>query len=106
MAECSVCLEDYVQPCRTLCGHEFCHDCLRATLKARPPWNRGKCPLCRASVSVYSTVDVASGAPLEVANANAQPDALQCAPCRRLECLERVDQTRRRRSGNKRSLLL
>ncbi len=65
MAECAVCLADYVQPCRTPCGHVYCRDCLRATLKSRPPWNRGACPLCRSAVSVYNTVDIASGEALE-----------------------------------------
>ena len=65
MAECAVCLADYVQPCRTPCGHVYCRDCLRATLKARPPWNRGACPLCRSAVSVYNTVDIQSGEALE-----------------------------------------
>jgi hypothetical protein len=68
MAECAVCLADYVQPCRTPCGHVYCRTCLRATLKSRPPWNRGACPLCRSAVSVYSTVDIASGEALETAS--------------------------------------
>ena len=68
MAECAVCLADYVQPCRTPCGHVYCRDCLRATLKARPPWNRGACPLCRSAVSVYNTVDIQSGEALETAS--------------------------------------
>ena len=43
----------------------YCRDCLRATLRSRPPWNRGACPLCRRAVSVYNTVDMASGSALE-----------------------------------------
>lgn len=36
------------------------------TLQSHPPWNRGKCPLCRAEVSLYSTMDLAAEAPLGI----------------------------------------
>ena len=60
--ECSVCLNERVDPCRTSCGHFFCEECLRAALK---PWNRGRCPLCRSKVSLYDTVKADLTTPLE-----------------------------------------
>ena len=63
--ECAVCLGELDRPCRTACGHSYCEACLRSTFKSRRPWNRGRCPLCRAAVSLYDTVDAAGGAPLE-----------------------------------------
>ena len=62
--ECAVCLGELVRPCRTACGHSYCAECLRSTFKSRRPWNRGRCPLCRAAVSLYDTVDADGGAPL------------------------------------------
>jgi len=64
---CSICLDEPPSaPCKTKCGHIFCRDCFLQTLKRDRPWNRGKCPLCRAVVTVYSTLDLASDAPLGV----------------------------------------
>ena len=63
--ECAVCLNERVDPCRTSCGHFFCEECLRSSLKLRPPWNRGRCPLCRAAVSLYDTVKSDLTTPLE-----------------------------------------
>ena len=60
--ECSVCLNERVDPCRTSCGHFFCEECLRAALK---PWNRGRCPLCISKVSLYDTVKADLTTPLE-----------------------------------------
>ena len=62
--ECAVCLGELVRPCRTACGHSYCAECLRSTFKSRRPWNRGRCPLCRAAVSLYDTVAADGGAPL------------------------------------------
>ena len=60
--ECAVCLNERLDPCRTSCGHFFCEECLRAALK---PWKRGRCPLCRARVSLYDTVKADLTTPLE-----------------------------------------
>jgi hypothetical protein len=68
--ECAVCLSEFKAPCRTPCGHVFCNECFRRTLKSQPPWNRGACPLCRTDVSLYNTVDVVSDEPLEKAMQN------------------------------------
>ena len=66
-AECSICFDEPPSaPCKTKCGHVFCRDCFLQTLKSQRPWNRGKCPLCRALVTVYNTLDLASDAPLDV----------------------------------------
>ena len=58
---CPICLADYEAPCRTLCGHVYCAECLLSTLHS---WGAGKCPLCRQGVSVYSTIVVADDVPL------------------------------------------
>eukprot|EP00930_Biecheleria_cincta_P077752 TRINITY_DN6505_c0_g3_i1.p1 TRINITY_DN6505_c0_g3~~TRINITY_DN6505_c0_g3_i1.p1 ORF type:complete len:345 (+),score=31.18 TRINITY_DN6505_c0_g3_i1:68-1102(+) len=66
-SECSVCLGELLLPCRTPCGHVFCRECFCETLKSRRPWNRGACPLCRAGVSLYNSIDASSGEPLQAA---------------------------------------
>lgn len=63
---CSVCLEEISQPCETPCGHVFCNECLRGSLKFQRPWTRGNCPLCRTAISLFSVRDAQTGDPLEM----------------------------------------
>lgn len=60
MSECPICYEATTDAVRTKCAHEFCLSCFESSLK---PWG-GSCPMCRTSVSRYSTILVSSGAPL------------------------------------------
>jgi len=64
---CAICFEDPpLDPCRTTCSHIFCSACLLQAFKTDGMWNRGKCPLCRERISIYSTTMVATGEPLGV----------------------------------------
>lgn len=45
--ECSICLEKFVLPVSTVCGHVFCFECLRQALG-----NNKMCPLCRGEVTL------------------------------------------------------
>lgn len=44
--KCAVCLEAYVNPTVTRCGHLFCQKCLQAAIK-----HSSKCPTCRKKVT-------------------------------------------------------
>lgn len=66
--ECSICLGALIAPCRTHCQHVFCGPCLTKSLRFDSPWSSGACPMCRAAVSLFSTIDMASGCALR------QPD--------------------------------
>jgi len=63
---CPICSDTMTSPSRTACGHVFCSACLVHAFQMKRPWNRGPCPLCRAAASVYSTVSIRTGEPLEV----------------------------------------
>lgn len=44
--KCAVCLEAYVNPTSTRCGHVFCAKCVLAAIK-----HSSKCPTCRKKVT-------------------------------------------------------
>ena len=49
LAVCPICLEELttkLKPMSTRCGHVYCSDCLKATLKAKKI-----CPTCQNSIS-------------------------------------------------------
>jgi len=61
-SECSICLSDLRRPVRTRCGHTFCLECFLRALDFRV----GSCPYCRQTVSLFSTIDIASNIPLRL----------------------------------------
>ncbi|CAL57181.1 Zinc finger, RING/FYVE/PHD-type [Ostreococcus tauri] len=50
---CAVCLDAYVLPTTTRCGHVFCARCLQAALR-----HSSQCPTCRKKVTKSSCVRV------------------------------------------------
>ena len=64
-SECPICFNPYSSPCQTTCGHVFCAECLTRSFPPETP-SSGACPLCRAPVSLYSTVDRTSMQPLRM----------------------------------------
>lgn len=65
--ECPICLTaPPQQPCRTRCNHVFCAACIQRAFPPETAGTTGACPLCRAQVSLYSTVDAQSGVTLRV----------------------------------------
>uniref|UniRef100_A0ACD5WIC0 Uncharacterized protein n=1 Tax=Avena sativa TaxID=4498 RepID=A0ACD5WIC0_AVESA len=46
---CPVCLHEMVDASSTLCGHIFCQECIRASIKAQK-----KCPTCRRKLTMKS----------------------------------------------------
>ena len=66
VTECPICLSTPAEaPAKTRCGHVFCAGCLVRAFP-RETLVTGTCPLCRAQVSLYSTLDVSTGRPLRV----------------------------------------
>ncbi|KAF5362325.1 hypothetical protein D9756_002228 [Leucocoprinus leucothites] len=46
---CCICLEDLNSPVSLLCGHVFCHDCLKRAVQAVQPYSTlHACPTCRS----------------------------------------------------------
>ena len=44
--QCSICLDFYVEPTTTICGHTFCSQCISKSLISK-----NKCPLCKTKIS-------------------------------------------------------
>lgn len=44
---CAICLELFIRPVTTHCGHTYCRRCLRNSLKIEP---QQRCPTCRESL--------------------------------------------------------
>jgi hypothetical protein len=58
MLECPLCFDeirDDFLACRTVCNHVFCKECLTKTFESHPPSTHGRCPICRTTVSVFTT---------------------------------------------------
>ena len=47
--ECSVCLDALDDPMQTPCHHQFCRECIMGVVQSQ-----GKCPICRAPVTMQS----------------------------------------------------
>jgi len=62
--ECAMCLGPFEKAVQAPCKHKFCHDCILRAFQISPPTTSGPCPLCRKPVSIYSLVDLESGAVL------------------------------------------
>lgn len=45
---CAICFEEFVQPCRTICGHTFCQECITTWLRTA---SRETCPFDRKPLS-------------------------------------------------------
>lgn len=63
--ECPICMGEFVAPCRTTCGHLFCTDCLQASFPAETPSGTSRCPLCRSTISLYTTEAIDTGIALK-----------------------------------------
>ena len=62
--ECPICFSNAAnEACKTTCGHIFCSECLAQSFPLETP-TAGKCPLCRHSISLFSTVSVETGVAL------------------------------------------
>eukprot|EP00928_Gymnodinium_smaydae_P014697 TRINITY_DN1540_c0_g1_i1.p1 TRINITY_DN1540_c0_g1~~TRINITY_DN1540_c0_g1_i1.p1 ORF type:complete len:252 (-),score=33.26 TRINITY_DN1540_c0_g1_i1:46-801(-) len=64
-SECPICLDAFERPCRAACGHWYCYECIINTMRAEAPRKSGRCPMCRARVSVFSIIEMATGEPLQ-----------------------------------------
>jgi ATP-dependent DNA helicase PIF1 len=56
--ECPVCLDRLDKPHQTPCRHVFCHDCLLRHMQCT--LSEPSCPMCRASISIYTIEPVAT----------------------------------------------
>ncbi|EGX43442.1 hypothetical protein AOL_s00215g178 [Orbilia oligospora ATCC 24927] len=55
--KCVICLDDPENLSATSCGHLFCNDCIKTTLRfGRPSAKLGKCPVCRGKVVIKEIV--------------------------------------------------
>jgi hypothetical protein len=63
--ECPICMCEQEEPCRTKCGHTFCGACLKKSFPPEAPAIASKCPLCRGTISLFASVDIATGEPLK-----------------------------------------
>eukprot|EP00792_Barthelona_sp_PAP020_P004073 TRINITY_DN1869_c0_g1_i1.p1 TRINITY_DN1869_c0_g1~~TRINITY_DN1869_c0_g1_i1.p1 ORF type:complete len:208 (+),score=45.36 TRINITY_DN1869_c0_g1_i1:425-1048(+) len=52
-SRCPICFENFTNPVVTLCGHCYCFDCLRNSLKYSC-----KCPLCERSIDLDKVITV------------------------------------------------
>ncbi|XP_054458023.1 E3 ubiquitin-protein ligase TRIM39-like [Anoplopoma fimbria] len=51
---CSICMEPFVNPVTTACGHSFCKDCMERSLR----YNDMTCPLCKGHLSKIPDVNI------------------------------------------------
>ena len=51
---CSVCWEDMLTPAITVCGHVFCHHCIKTVVQGGRP-----CPMCRTNLTMGDVKPVA-----------------------------------------------
>ncbi|EWC48160.1 hypothetical protein DRE_02264 [Drechslerella stenobrocha 248] len=55
--KCVICLDDPINLSTTPCGHLFCNECLKTTLRfGKPNAKHGKCPVCRGKVVIKDIV--------------------------------------------------
>ncbi|KAK6536527.1 SUMO-targeted ubiquitin ligase complex subunit slx8 [Arthrobotrys megalospora] len=55
--KCVICLDDPENLSATPCGHLFCNECIKTTLRfGRPSAKFGKCPVCRGKVVIKEIV--------------------------------------------------
>ncbi|KAK6351144.1 SUMO-targeted ubiquitin ligase complex subunit slx8 [Orbilia javanica] len=55
--KCVICLDDPENLSATTCGHLFCNDCIKTTLRfGQPSAKFGKCPVCRGKVVIKEIV--------------------------------------------------
>ncbi|KAK6503051.1 SUMO-targeted ubiquitin ligase complex subunit slx8 [Arthrobotrys musiformis] len=55
--KCVICLDDPENLSATTCGHLFCNDCIKTTLRfGQPAAKFGKCPVCRGKVVIKEIV--------------------------------------------------
>lgn len=55
--KCVICLDDPENLSATPCGHLFCNDCIKTTLRfGHPSAKFGKCPVCRGKVVIKEIV--------------------------------------------------
>ncbi|KAK6361626.1 SUMO-targeted ubiquitin ligase complex subunit slx8 [Orbilia blumenaviensis] len=55
--KCVICLDDPENLSATPCGHLFCNECIKTTLRfGRPTAKLGKCPVCRGKVAIREIV--------------------------------------------------
>uniref|UniRef100_A0A7S0Q294 RING-type domain-containing protein n=1 Tax=Coccolithus braarudii TaxID=221442 RepID=A0A7S0Q294_9EUKA len=58
-SDCAICLSEFTRPCRTVCSHTFCRECIVRALQTTGGY--GNCPVCRQFVGLVSVVDEAVG---------------------------------------------
>lgn len=49
--ECSICLDYYIKPVSTYCGHNYCHLCIEKSLL-----ESNSCPLCKTKIDINKLV--------------------------------------------------
>ncbi|KAF3910863.1 hypothetical protein ABW20_dc0106437 [Dactylellina cionopaga] len=55
--KCVICLDDPTDLSTTPCGHLFCNECIKTTLRfGKPQAKYGKCPVCRGKVMIKDIV--------------------------------------------------
>ena len=70
---CAICHENIEDPCRTVCGHVFCTDCIKSLIGASPT-SSAPCPTCKALVKKSHLQSLSSAGTVTVRTATTTPE--------------------------------
>ena len=70
---CAICHENIEDPCRTVCGHVFCTDCIKSLIGASQT-SSAPCPTCKALVKQSHLKSLSSAGTVTVRTANITPE--------------------------------